>query len=141
MRILFLLLLSFHLHAASLTPVVVSAGSTLEGGGNYFPNACNGVAYFLVEKVINAYVTKTYLFIAANAPAVDAWLYTDIDQIIGEVHRPVGFHPVNQSLRYWEAERDFGNDSVWVGKVWILAVCYGGTSIEPYAIVYTRGTP
>jgi hypothetical protein len=123
-----------------LTPVVVSAGS---GGGDFFPNACDGNTYKIVAKTINAYVTKTYLFLASPAPAMDAWLFTDFSQIIGEAHRIAATHPVS-GLHYWEAERDYGKDSVYVGLVWILVTCYpsaGTTSIEPYAIVYTRPTP
>lgn len=130
-------LLTASAQAENLTSVVVSAGSPVQ----FFPTACDGNAYKLVEKVINAYVVKTYFFVAANAPAVDAWLFTDTDQIIGEVHRIVGKHPLYPDLNYWEAERDFRPDSMWVGKMWILALCYSGTSIEPYAIVYTRTTP
>lgn len=130
-------------YGAALTPVVVSAGSNAQTGGDFFPTACDGNPYYLVEKVINAYVVKAYFFLASPAPAMDAWLYSDTFQIIGEVHQITSTHPVT-GLRYWESERSYYGDSIWVGKVWILVMCYpqgAPTSVEPYAIVYTRKNP
>lgn len=143
MRWLMALLFISHAYGASLTPVVVSGGSNAQTGGDFFPTACDGNIYKLVEKDINANVTKAYLFVASPAPAIDAWLYTDTGQIIGEVHAITATHPVS-GLRYWESERSFDGDSIWVGKVWILVMCYpqyGPVSIEPYAVVYTRKNP
>lgn len=143
MKWLLALLFVSQCYGASLTPVVVSGGSDANGGGDFFPTACDGNIYKLVAKDINAHVTRAYLFVASPAPAIDAWLYTDTGQIIGEVHAITATHPVS-GLRYWESERNYGEDSIWVGKVWILVMCYpqgAPTSIEPYAIVHTRKNP
>ena len=122
--------------AGNLTQITVAAGSS--SGQIFGPPACDGNAYKLVAATINGSVTHTYLFIASAPPAIDAWLITDTNQIIGEVHRITATKPgSNPPLNYWEGERDFGNDSVYVGQMWVMALCYGnnepGTTIEPYA--------
>tara|TARA_R110000868_G_scaffold90751_3_gene251513 strand:- start:178 stop:621 length:444 start_codon:yes stop_codon:yes gene_type:complete len=145
-KLLAILLLCFaQAHAAQLTPVVVSGGSNASdpSGGHFFPTACDGNIYKLVEKQINAYVTAWQFIVASPAPAIDAWLYTDANQIIAGMHIIAGKHPTN-GLNYWETKGNFAGDSMYVGKVWILIMCYPATtpvSIEPYAILYTRATP
>jgi hypothetical protein len=129
--------------AETITPIAIIQGSS--SGQIFGPPACDGNAYQLTWDPFTGHVVKTYLFVASQAPAIDGWLYTDTGQIIGEVHRITAVHP-NGTLRYWEAERDFGKDSVYVsGGIWFLALCYGGNApgvtIEPYAIIYTRQTP
>ncbi len=135
-------LLSTMTWGAELRTVIVSDGNQNETRGFTGTIYCSGTAYKLVEKVIDGPVVKSYLFVASNAPAIDAWLYTDTGQIIGEVHRITASKPGTEGMHYWEAERDFGIDSVYVYKVWILVACYPpGTYVEPYAIVWARVTP
>ena len=142
--------ISLSLHAATLTPINIIAGSS--SGQIFGWPACDGNAYKLTAYVtpVALNIVKTYLFAASQAPAVDAWLYTSTSQIIGEVHRITATKPDsgNPPLNYWEAERDYGNDSVFVpagGTIWFLSLCYDpahqNTTIEPYAMIYVRDTP
>jgi hypothetical protein len=128
---------------ANLRTVVIAPGSS---SGQFFPTAADGNIYKLVEFIIDAHVVKTYYFIAAHAVAVDAWLFTDTDQIIGEVHRITSQHPVDNALKYWEGERDFGVHSVWVHKVWVLVMAHPANlsqpgSVEPYAVAWVHDAP
>ena len=90
---------------ANLRTVVIAPGSS---SGQFFPTAADGNIYKLVEFIIDAHVVKTYYFIAAHAVAVDAWLFTDTDQIIGEVHRITSQHPVDNALKYWFTQHPSG---------------------------------
>ena len=136
------LLLPLYGNAANLTTVTISDGNQNETRGFTGTIYCSGVAYKLVEKIVDAFVVKSYFFIASNAPAIDAWLYTDTGQIVGEVHRITAENPGTEGMHYWEAERTFAPDSIYVYKVWILVACYSpGTYVEPYAIVWTRAMP
>ncbi len=136
-------------HAESLTPRVVVYGSS--HGQTFGPPACDGNAYLLTWFPFTGHVVKAYIFAASQAPAVDMWLRADTATpddspfIIAEAHKITAVHP-NGGLNYWEGERDFGKDSVYVNTgIWFQAACYGnnapGVTIEPYAIIYTRPTP
>lgn len=145
-----LLCSSVTVKAETLTPVVVVYGSS--HGQIYGQPACDGNAYLLTWFPFTGHVVKAYIFAASQAPAVDMWLRADTaapgggPYIIAEAHKIVGIKPGNPPLNYWEGERDFGKDSVYVNSgIWFQAACYGqgmpGATFEPYAIIYTRPTP
>lgn len=145
-----LLLAASSARADTLTPVVVVYGSS--HGQIFGQPACDGNAYLLTWFPFTGHIVKAYIFAASQAPAVDMWLRADTvapgggPYIIAEAHRIIGVKAGSPQLNYWEGERDFGKDSLYVNSgIWFQAACYDpgnpGTTFEPYAIIYTRPTP